>query len=152
MEVVCNHCGKSFIYKGGPAHFNRSKNHYCSISCLCENNRKYEEYHNKGNKRYKIWCNAKKRAKQKGLDFNIELGDIPEIPERCPVLGIKIKSNTTNAPLDSSPSLDRIDSSKGYIKGNVRIISNRANRIKADATVEELRKVLENYEKVSNRN
>ena len=78
--------------------------------------------------------------------------DIPEIPKYCPVLGIEIKSNTTNAPLDSSPSLDRIDSSKGYIKGNVRIISNRANRIKSDATIEELRKVLEDYEKISSKN
>ena len=152
MEIMCDYCNKQFEYKGGLSHFNRSKKHYCSITCLCESNRKYKEYHSKKNKRYSIWCSAKKRAKLKGLDFNIELEDIPEIPKYCPVLGIEIKSNTTNAPLDSSPSLDRIDSSKGYIKGNVRIISNRANRIKADATIEELRKVLEDYEKISSKN
>ena len=151
MEVICDNCKKVFDYKGGQSHFNRSKKHYCSNKCLCESNRKYPELHNKTNKRYKIWCSVKKRAKLKGLEFNIELEDIPEIPKYCPVLGIEIKSNNTNAPLDSSPSLDRIDSSKGYIKGNVRIISNRANRIKADATIEELRKVLEDYEKISNR-
>lgn len=149
MEVICDYCNKQFEYKGGKVHFNRSKKHYCSLNCLCESNRKYKEYHNKKNKRYVMWCSAKKRAKLKGLDFDIELEDIPEIPKYCPVLGIEIKSNTTNAPLDSSPSLDRIDSSKGYIKGNVRIISNRANRIKADATIEELRKVLEDYERIS---
>lgn len=149
MEVICDYCNKQFEYKGGKVHFNRSKKHYCSINCLCESNRKYKEYHSKKNKKYLIWYSAKKRAKLKGLDFNIEVEDIPEIPKYCPVLGIEIKSNTTNIPLDSSPSIDRIDSSKGYIKGNIRIISNRANRIKSDATIEELRKVLEDYEKIS---
>lgn len=152
MEVICDYCKKQFLYKGGQVHFNRSKNHYCSIHCLCESNRKYKEYHSKKNKRYSIWCSVKKRAKLKGLKFDLELEDIPEIPEYCSVLGIKIKSNNTNAPLDSSPSIDRIDSSKGYVKGNIRIISNRANRIKSDATIEELRKVLEDYEKISSRN
>jgi hypothetical protein len=149
MEVICDYCNKQFEYKGGKVHFNRSKKHYCSINCLCESNRKYKQYHSKKNKKYLIWCSAKKRAKLKGLDFNIEVEDIPEIPKYCPVLEIEIKSNTTNVPLDSSPSIDRIDSSKGYIKGNIRIISNRANRIKSDATIEELRKVLEDYEKIS---
>lgn len=40
---------------------------------------------------------------------------------------------------DDSYSLDRIDSSKGYIKGNVWVISLRANRIKNDSTPDELR-------------
>ena len=150
--IKCDYCGKKFVYKDGKSHLGRSDKHYCSIECLCKHNRKYQEPHTKANKRYTIWCHAKKRAKQKDFEFNLELDDIPEIPEFCPVLGIKITPNNTNAPLDSSPSLDRIDSTKGYIKGNVRIISNRANRIKADATIEELRKVLEDYEKILREN
>ena len=39
---------------------------------------------------------------------------------------------------DNSPSLDRIDSSKGYTPDNVWVISRRANIIKHDATLEEL--------------
>ena len=150
MEVICDNCKKVFNYKGGQSHFNRSKKHYCSNKCLCESNRKYPELHNKTNKRYKIWCNLKKRAKLKGFDFNLELEDIPQIPKFCPILGIPIVINEGNhQPTDNSPSVDRIDSKKGYIKGNIRIISNRANRIKADATIEELRKVLEDYERIS---
>lgn len=148
MEIICDFCKKQFTYKGGNAHFARSKSHYCSIDCLTQGNRIYTELHNKGNKRYCILCGAKKRARLKGQDFRITLDDIPPIPNLCPVLGIPIKANTTNAPLDSSPSLDRIDSTKGYIPGNVRIISNRANRIKADATLEELRRVVKDLEKI----
>ena len=96
-----------------------------------------------------MWVGAKKRAKKKGFEFNLELFDIPQILDLCPVLGIPIIINEgKTAPSDNSPSLDRIDSTKGYIKGNIRIISNRANRIKADATVDELRKVLEDYERI----
>ena len=40
------------------------------------------------------------------------------------------------------PSLDRIDGAKGYVKGNVRVISHRANMLKNDATIEELELVL----------
>ena len=150
MEVICDNCKKVFDYKGGQSHFNRSKKHYCSNKCLSESNRKYPELHNKTNKRYKIWCNLKRRAKLKGFDFNLELEDIPQIPKFCPILGIPIVINEGNhQPTDNSPSVDRIDSKKGYIKGNIRIISNRANRIKADATIEELRKVLEDYERIS---
>ena len=153
MEITCDYCNKKFIYNGGKAHYNRTKNHYCSLKCLCESNRKYKEYHTKNNKRYKILLNLKKRAKIKGMDFDLTLDDIPEIPKVCPVLNIPIIENKgEHKPSDNSPSVDRIDSKKGYVKGNIRIISNRANRIKADATIEELRKVLEDYEKISSGN
>ena len=147
--IKCAQCGKPFVFRGGKTHFDRNDNHYCSIKCLGEHNRKYKELHNKSNKRYSIWCSAKRRAKKKGFEFNITLDDIPQIPDVCPVLGIPIIINVgEHCPSDNSPSLDRIDSSKGYIKGNIRIISNRANRIKADATAEELRKVLNDYERI----
>lgn len=147
--ITCDCCGKSFVYKGGKAHFKRTAHHYCSYGCLKEGNRKYDELHNGSNKRYRILCSLKKRAKQKGFEFNLTLEDIPQIPEFCPVLGIPIIINKGEcSPSDNSPSVDRIDSTKGYIKGNIRIISNRANRIKSDATVDELRKVLEDYERI----
>ena len=49
---------------------------------------------------------------------------------------------------DFSPSFDRIYPKKGYTKGNVIVISNKANRIKTDATVKEIRKVANFYEKL----
>lgn len=79
----------------------------------------------------RLWNAAKSRANKKGREFSIELSDVV-IPALCPVLGI---------PMDR-PSLDRIDGTKGYVKGNVRVISHRANMLKNNATIEELTLVL----------
>lgn len=149
MEVNCNYCGDKIDYKGGKVHFNRSKKHYCNIKCLAKSNTIHglaKKINGKQDKRYRIWCNVKKRAKKKGLIFDLEIQEIPKIPEYCPILGIKIQDNNISSPLDSSPSLDRINPKKGYVKENVRIISNRANRIKSDATLKELRLILKDAE------
>jgi hypothetical protein len=68
------------------------------------------------------------------------LGDIPEIPEYCPIFPwIKLNYKAGNiSRLPDAPSLDRIDNSKGYIPGNVRIISWRANKLKGEAENREL--------------
>lgn len=79
---------------------------------------------------------AKHRAKVKGLEFNLCPGDI-KIPLICPVLNIALQRGKIK-PGDNTPSLDRIDNTKGYIKGNVRVISMRANVLKRDATAQEL--------------
>ena len=87
---------------------------------------------------------AKKRAKARNLEFNITIDDF-NIPKLCPLLGIELYLNVGNGrAFDNSPSLDRIDSSKGYIPGNVWVISTKANRIKSDATLEELEKITHN--------
>ena len=91
----------------------------------------------KTSEEYKIWHRAKSRAKKKGLEFNLEISDII-IPEVCPVFNIPF--DKTNK--DYTYSIDRIDPSKGYVKGNVAIICNKANRIKSDATFDELLQVV----------
>lgn len=86
----------------------------------------------------RLLYNAKNRAKEQGFSFDLTLEDIV-IPESCPLLDIKLERNTGGkSASDFSPSLDRIDSSKGYIKGNVWVISYRANKIKNNATPQEL--------------
>jgi hypothetical protein len=74
------------------------------------------------------------RAARRGMTHTITLVDI-KIPSSCPVLGIKMEQGGV---AENSPSLDRIDSSLGYVPGNVWVISMRANRIKNDATPHEL--------------
>lgn len=79
---------------------------------------------------------AKARCNKSGLEFNITKDDII-IPEYCPLLGIKLTSSNLHNH-DFCPSLDRIDNSKGYVKGNIWVISFKANRMKNTATIEEL--------------
>lgn len=89
------------------------------------------------------------RARQKGLEFNLTIADITPLPERCPVLGIKLEPGTgrgSNHP--NAYSLDRIDNSRGYVKGNVAVISARANRLKRDGTLEEFKGLVNWLEKV----
>ena len=99
----------------------------------------------------KAWFRtAKGNAKRDGKEFTIELSDLPQIPDHCPVLGIKLRMVGPRYD-DYAPSLDRRDNSIGYVPGNVVIISRRANRLKGDATPEELRKLADYYEGGSNR-
>lgn len=83
-----------------------------------------------------IWHSAKNRARITGVPFSISESDIA-VPVRCPVLGIDMRRHK-GVPQDDSYSLDRIDNTKGYVPGNVQVISRRANRLKNDATIEEL--------------
>lgn len=86
------------------------------------------------------------RAKKEKIEFNLTIEDII-IPDICPLLEIPIKVNY-KASRFNSISCDRLDPSKGYIKGNIRFISQLANQMKNQATPEQLRtfcKNIENY-------
>lgn len=89
---------------------------------------------------------AKARGPKRGLEFDISIQDI-EIVTHCPLLGVKLGYFNTRIHNRNSASLDRIDSSLGYIKGNVWIISRRANIIKNDATPKELRRIAAGVER-----
>lgn len=87
---------------------------------------------------------AKQRAKKKNLPFDITEQDI-NIPEKCPVLGIPLFKGD-GVMIDNSPNLDRIIPELGYVQNNVRVISQKANRIKSNATLEEIILVLKDFE------
>lgn len=89
--------------------------------------------------------NAKYRAKVKGLEFDLQPDDIA-IPETCPVFGTPL-SKVGGRRTANSPSLDRKDNTKGYTLDNVWVISNRANLLKKDTTLDELRLLLGNLVK-----
>ena len=80
-----------------------------------------------------------KKAHSYGVEFSIDFGDVL-FPTHCPVLGIELDYFASGRE-ENSPSFDRIDPKKGYVKGNVAIISLRANRIKNDGTAEEHQKI-----------
>jgi hypothetical protein len=75
-------------------------------------------------------------AKQQGIPFDLTVEDIV-IPECCPVLGVPLEKGRKQRSWNS-PSLDRIIPERGYVRGNVIVVSWRVNRIKADASIREL--------------
>jgi t-SNARE complex subunit (syntaxin) len=95
-----------------------------------------------------LYKNIKSRCKRMGREFSIELEDIT-IPEKCPVFGFELKRENRETWM-CAPSVDRIDSSKGYIKGNVTVVSRRANILKRDATLEELEQLFNYYKTLRN--
>lgn len=152
-EVLrCVHCTETFDWIRVKGRRGR-KPSYCSDSC------RYSAYHKRhpGKKedlalRYRnnnpmtiVVSHSRTRAKAKGIPHTLTLADMPPVPEVCPVLGtpIAFRRDGIRGPVDSSPSLDRIKPELGYVPGNIRWISMRANRIKDNATGDELRLVYE---------
>jgi len=138
----------------------RRRSHYI-CECECGNEVKVEGYNlNNGRykscgclrskvggisntKKYRMWKSARDRAIKKGLEFSIRVEDI-KIPKTCPLLNKELIENDR----EYTPSLDRINSSKGYTIDNIWVISHRANQIKNDATLDELKLITENLSKI----
>lgn len=79
------------------------------------------------------------KSRKNGIPFDITVADIP-VPTHCPVFGTELILGGVDGYKDwNSPSVDRIVPDLGYVKGNVRVISARANTIKNNATSAELR-------------
>ena len=91
--------------------------------------------------KYTILASARNRAKRKHLAFDLTLEDIV-IPQKCPMLGLNIlqqwESHRNHTKEDGYPTIDRIDSTKGYTKDNIQIISWRANNLKSNASLQEM--------------
>jgi hypothetical protein len=152
---ICNKCGLSkpiheFYWKNKRNHFELE----CK-KCKCLHNKEYnfknKEIRNKKNRdkhkedgRISLLHSARARAIKKNVPFTITINDIV-IPRVCPILGIPLIHGDGKV-IKNSPTLDRIIPEKGYIPGNIQVISFYANTIKSDATVEELFKVA-NYMK-----
>ena len=134
---------------------------YCSPVCgnRMRNKRFYELHKLSERKRredYKsrniekgMLARVKFRAKRDGIPFDLDHTDI-YIPNKCPVLGLTLDTNISRGKgyHPDSPSLDRIKPSLGYVKGNVRVVSARANLLKNNATVAELAAVLDDLRKL----
>ena len=88
------------------------------------------------NREKNLFQQAQHRAKTKGIAFDIEVSDIV-IPKICPILGLPLKKSV-DGNRDLSPSLDRIDNSKGYTNGNIQVISSKANTMKSTADKNDL--------------
>lgn len=122
FERECTSCGKIFTITSG-----------MTLCKTCNSERVKSQ-----SPEWKMHQRAKRRAKERGLDFDIEIDDLI-IPDVCPVLGIELRQNSgRSGAYKNSYSLDRIDNSKGYVKGNIQVISQLANAMKGAASITEL--------------
>lgn len=167
---ICNKCGKektldNFTLRKDTGKY-RCVCHECRRKDYKDNeelrnkaiNRAKEYYKNNKQKvltlrkqRYKenlqkvLYKSAKDRAKKKNIPFNIDIEDII-IPEKCPVFGFKFEIGTKDK--QKSPSLDRIIPEKGYVKGNIIVVSLKANTMKNNASIDEIKKLYDFYKNI----
>lgn len=101
--------------------------------------------------RNRMWYSARLRTRASGVEFSIEKEDIC-FGSHCPMLGVEFTLFVYEAGKRGanpySPSLDRIDNAKGYVKGNVRVISYKANVMKSNATLDEFLLMANNWKKL----
>lgn len=100
------------------------------------------EYRTRDLPRY-VWRNARDRARTLGIPFSLTVDDIRKAwPEdgRCPVFGFKLVRKRGGS--GASPSLDRMNNRIGYKRGNIAIISMKANRAKGASSAAELERLL----------
>ncbi len=109
------------------------------------NRKPWQDFNQSEAKIHKLIQAAKSRSKHSYSD--IETTDLFPLPTHCPILGLELNYNYIDSPktgegrIENSASIDRLDNSKGYVKGNVVVCSWRANRIKNNGNAEEHRKI-----------
>jgi hypothetical protein len=125
--------------------------------CVKEACKKYKQNHKDSiNAKKRIWSQsynnrldkqpqsmlrrARNRAKKNNIPFDLEIEDII-IPEVCPILGIPL-IHQKGGVFDNTPSLDKIIPSLGYVKGNVAVISWKANVMKSNLSIDILESIL----------
>lgn len=138
IEHTCKKCKrKMFIASGMPQIISRDRRgRYKSDPEFRERLKAHSKKQRLNFKERIMLGQARIRARKKDMGFNITVEDIV-IPKICPILEIPIITTNTKR-LWNSASLDRVDNSKGYIKGNVRVISYLANHLKGIASFKEL--------------
>lgn len=112
--------------------------------CMAEKQREW----NRQNPVRSLYHAAKSRALTSGIEFTITQTDII-IPDVCPVFGTPfvVGDGETRGGAAPAPSLDRFDNAKGYTPENIVVISSRANRLKSNASLEELQAIVKYMEK-----
>lgn len=150
----CKKCGTSVRYASNSGCLQCSKDSNKSASAKKHRENYYKKnkeiIHEKNRKKYReneryAYAMVKRtehRAMEKNLPFDLSVSDIV-IPEFCPILNVKLEIAKGGENRDNSPSIDKIDPNAGYVKGNIQIISMKANRIKTNATISDIEKVLE---------
>lgn len=132
----CKQCGIERPLKCFRKHPQAKGSRWICKGCGTKNHLQYY----KRNPILQLLQNARNRAKRDSVPFDLLPKDI-NIPQSCPVLGLELKSGNRHDHANA-PTIDRIEPTLGYIPGNIRVISHRANMLKSNATLDEMRAVV----------
>ncbi len=144
LVLICR-CDCGVTKEVGAKSFKIGKTRSCGCSTKAFLS-KANSVHGKGDSpEYEMLRRIKHKSKQYGIRFNLDISDI-HIPEFCPLLGIPLRTNNGTPKFDSA-SLDKIDPALGYVRGNVWVISLKANQMKSNASLEEVKLLATNFEK-----
>ena len=153
LKQVCSSCN---IEKDSDEYYFRKDTGRNNLQCkLCKNavtaeyRRDHPQLPTKESRVRQALAAARSRSRKLGMVFDIELDDV-EMRDNCPVFGPPLDWGHTRCRSDS-PSLDKVIPELGYVKGNVYIISHKANRLKNNATKEELQSIVDWLELLNNK-
>ncbi|SRR6266550_2270497 len=150
-ECICS-CGKYADVSSNSLSRGKTKSCGCLLSELAAVKGRLNKIHggysqsSDPNERIKFQAlvNIRERSKHRGYESDLEVADLPTLTDSCPVLGVKYSKGSLKNK-DFVPSVDRKNSNLPYLKkykSNLMFISHRANRIKSNATIDELQKIL----------
>lgn len=146
-KQVCDKCGGPRVRRNCPSSRDMICKHCANIrqkSYYAKNREHIRELQSRRIGRMRIIgmvSVARQRAKERNIPFDLKLSDVV-IPDVCPVLGIPLMFGRRAQPEEGSPTIDRVVPELGYVKGNIVVISHLANRIKSNASIEQLERVL----------
>jgi hypothetical protein len=142
-------CGNQLVCTGPSLKSNHTRSCGCfkreKSSALCISRRKYDPNDKDLLIRAQCLRNIRYRSQRRGYETDLDISDIPELTDVCPVLGIRYNKRGNRKQQDSSPTVDRKNPNLPYLKkykDNLVFISFRANRIKNNATIDDLEKIL----------
>jgi hypothetical protein len=135
-------CTKCHYKKYKKSYSERNKERYKDEE-FRERKKEYSKRYRQENPELIMFQSARSRSKSNNIEFNLDISDVV-IPDKCPILEIPFCLTNGDYRKDDSPTLDRIDPKKGYTKGNVRVISYKANVMKNDATLDTMKTFCKN--------
>lgn len=138
---ICLICKRELPY----VFFHKSSSNKNRLDYRCKDCKKELAYKNRKDNYFKSYIITKKsECKQKNIEFNLTEEYLRNIwTGICPISRVQLSPNKGKGSHHiTSSHLDRINPNKGYVKGNVCWISGRMNRIKYNATIEELENIL----------
>ena len=143
----CIVCGKLLPLK----EFHKNSANKDGYDNRCKHCKSIIAHNKRENDYFRQYCITKRsECKRKNIPFDLDASYLEEIwTGECPIFHISLCRNHKGRGSSYSAHLDRFDPNKGYIKGNVTWISGRANRIKYDASIEELRQIVDWMERVT---